>query len=441
MSDLQELKDALQEKGAAWGEHKKTVDAAIAELKKGGDKISGETEEKLRKIDEGIQTANTQKKAMEERLGLLETAVQRGAVSGKDEGKSEAKEVTEYKAAFWKALQSGHLSRDTKNEDLMDLATKAEDADPQFKALARQSEADGGYRVPADMSGQMVTVLRETSPMRTVSSVQAISSADALEGLADTQQATFEWVNETESRSETGTTQWKKWRINVHEMAARILVSQQLIEDAEFDPEAWAMEKAQDVFIRGENSAFINGNGDNKPRGIITYPHSAPNAKDPTDPESEIQPWGTMERIPTGVASDLTDPEPLMELQYALKTPYRANARYMFNNEGFFKIRLIKDGEDRFIWQPGLQAGQPDMILGFPTIDMPDLPSFADGAVIGGFGDFRRTYQVVDRIAMSLIRDPFSVKPFVELYMRRRVGGDVINFDTMKLLESSVAVA
>ena len=160
----------------------------------------------------------------------------------------------------------------------------------------------------------------------------------------------------------------------------------------------------------------------------MTYPDGTPTGGK--------QPRLTLQRFDTGVNGGLTDPAKLVNMVYGMKKVYRANARWAFAREGIEKVRLlIQDG--KFTWQPGLQAGEPDRLLGFVVEEFNDIADYATGALVGIFADFAKTYQIVDRIQMSLLRDPYTQKPFVELYARKRVGGDVTNFDSCKLLEAS----
>ena len=98
-------------------------------------------------------------------------------------------------------------------------------------------------------------------------------------------------------------------------------------------------------------------------------------------------------------------------------------------------VRKMKDSDGHYIWQPGLQAGQPAMILGYPTTEAEDMPDVAANAFPIAFGDFGEGYVVVERQGIRTLRDPFSAKPFVQFYTTKRVGGDVTNFDAIKLFK------
>jgi HK97 family phage major capsid protein len=135
--------------------------------------------------------------------------------------------------------------------------------------LSVESDPDGGYLVPPDMSGRMIGLIRETSDVRGVASVTS-TSLDALEGENDLGQVGFGWVGETTARTETTTSQLGQWRIPVHEMYAEPRATQRILDDAGRDVAAWLMEKVADRLARGENEAFISGSGVLQPRGLTT---------------------------------------------------------------------------------------------------------------------------------------------------------------------------
>jgi HK97 family phage major capsid protein len=98
------------------------------------------------------------------------------------------------------------------------------------------------------------------------------------------------------------------------------------------------------------------------------------------------------------------------------------------------KLRDEKSGH--FLWQPCLAGDHPATLLGHPIVVVDDMPPLDTKGVgtIALFGNLKQAYQVVDRSRFSILRDPYSSKPNVEFYVTRRVGGDVINFDALKML-------
>jgi HK97 family phage major capsid protein len=299
----------------------------------------------------------------------------------------------------------------------------------ELKALSVGSDPDGGYVVNPDLSGRIVAKVFETSPLRAYASVQVIST-DALEGLFDLNEAASGWVGETEARAETGTPALGKWRIPTHELYAKPTATQKLLDDGEIDMEAWLATKVAEKFARDEATAFVSGNGVGKPRGFLDY------ASGTTLP-------GTIERFKSGVnggfATDGTGSDVLISALYGLKAPYRANAVWAMNRSTTAAVRKIKDSDGAYIWQAGLAAGQPATLLGYPVASFEDMPALATGSLSIAVADWRETYQIVDRIGIRTLRDPFSAKPYVEFYTTKRVGGDVVNFEAIKLVSFETA--
>lgn len=102
-------------------------------------------------------------------------------------------------------------------------------------------------------------------------------------------------------------------------------------------------------------------------------------------------------------------------------------------------IRKMKTAQGQFIWQPGLSAGQPDMLLGYPVIEAEAMPDIAPGSLSIAFGNFKAGYLIAERDETAVLRDPFSHKPFVHFYATRRVGGSASNSEAIKLLKFSAA--
>ena len=291
------------------------------------------------------------------------------------------------------------------------------------KALSVDSDPDGGYVVTPDMSGLISTIIYETSPVRQIASVQGIST-DALEGLYDGDEASASWVSERGSRTVTDTPELGQWRIPVHEIYAAPRATQKLLDDANMNIEAWLNQKVADKFARTENAAFVNGTGVGQPRGFLTYASGTSR--------------GTMERQNAGAVTGFT-PEGVVAIVYLLKNAYRQGAVWTMNRASVGQVRSIRDGSGgagtgQFFWQPGL-GGEPSTLPGYPIIEMEDIADATSTALFAAFGNFRAAYQIVDRVGIRVLRDPYTVKPYVEFYTTKRTGGDVVNFDALKLMD------
>ncbi|MBX4884034.1 phage major capsid protein [Rhizobium bangladeshense] len=287
------------------------------------------------------------------------------------------------------------------------------------KAMMVGSDPDGGYLVPTATSSRIITKVYETSPIDELAYHETITT-DAIEIPVDIDEAGAGWVGETEARPETSTPQVGIQRIPVFEIYAKPKATQQLLEDAGIDIEAWLERKVAEKFARMRALAFISGNGIKKPRGILTYPAGSAGVR------------GTIAQVASGNATALT-PDGLVTLTFSLKDKYLANANWLMKRGTVAAVMLFKDNQGQYIWRPGLEAGKPSMLLGYSIRRADDMPSVGAGALPVAFGDFRAGYTVVDRLGIRTLRDPYSSKPFVEFYSRQRVGGDVVDFEAFAL--------
>lgn len=428
--DLKAVAKAVEDVNKAWDAEKAARDELAAEVKKFGEAMP-ETEAKLAKIaadlekaqavaDEAVLAAKRSQRVVTDEKGneidLDAKAFKWANMVAKSRGtrveQFGVSDMAEYKAAMETYLRKGddHASADER------------------KALSIGSDPDGGYVVHPDMSGRIVARIFETSPMRAYASVQVIST-DALEGLHDDDEAAASWVGETASRAETSTPQINKWRIPVHELYAFPKATQRLLDDGEIDMEGWLATKVADKFARAEAAAFVNGTGVEQPRGFLTY------ADFTTAGTYQI---GAIEQFDTGAngafAAAPAAADVLIDALYGLKAQYRANATWFMNRSTTKLVRKAKDSDGAYLWSPGIAAGQPATLLGYPVAPFEDMPDPATGSLSIAVGDMRAHYQIVDRLGVRVLRDPFTAKPYVGFYTTKRVGGDVIDFDAVKIV-------
>ena len=102
-------------------------------------------------------------------------------------------------------------------------------------------------------------------------------------------------------------------------------------------------------------------------------------------------------------------------------------------------MRKFKDADGNYLWRPPASAGQPASLMGFPIAEAEGMPDVGANALAVAFGDFKRGYLIVDRQGVSVLRDPFSSKPYVLFYTTKRVGGGIADYDAIKLLKFAVS--
>lgn len=444
--EIKKLGDDHKKLGESLAKDVADVRKIAEEAKKAGTEMHPEVKAQLDALGTSIATKQEalekSVKKVQEQADQIETAFKRSPVGGD----SKSVELEEKDARdFFKTMLSrkGQLTASTVlTRDKMDMdgfkafcgifpvyLRKGDQqglSPDEYKALSVGSDPAGGYQVAPVVSARVLTIIRETSPMRDIATVETVGT-DALEIRIDEGEADAGWVGETEARAETGTPEIGVQRIPVHEIYAKPKATQTLIDDAAVDIEAWLAGKVGEKFSRTEATANFTGNGVNKPRGILTYPAAA----------ADTPSRGKVMQAVTGNATQIT-PDSLVNLPFQIKSEYLNNARWLMKRSTVAAVMLFKDGQGRYLWQPSYQAGQPALLGGYPVSMANDMPAVQAGALAIAFGDFRRGYTIVERHGIRTLRDPYSAKPFVEFYTRRRVGGDVTNFEAFHLLKVSV---
>jgi HK97 family phage major capsid protein len=337
------------------------------------------------------------------------------------EAKEAEKEIqTKRNKLFNQFARSKKSNQQDFNEYLEDTVTPDE-----VKALSVGSDPDGGYLVMPEFGGIIQTRVFESSPIRQLASVISINT-DSYEYVLDNGEADGEWVGETTAPTTETTPQLGKKSITVHELAAKPKATQKMIDDGIVDVEAWLAGKVADIFARKEATAFVSGDGVGKPRGILSYTAG-------TDISKEM-----IEQIVTGAGTALAY-DGLIDLQNALKEPYQANASFLYKRTTNAALLKLKDLEGRPIFNMTYDknAGLRPTLLGQPAYFAADMPAVAASALPIAYGDIRAAYQVVDRIGIRVLRDPYTNKPFVIFYTTKRVGGAVVNFEAIKLQKVS----
>ncbi|KKB81023.1 capsid protein [Devosia soli] len=292
-------------------------------------------------------------------------------------------------------------------------------------AMTKGTDADGGYLAPVEWDRSITGKLKLVSPIRAHARVISTTVA-GFKRLYTDRAVGSGWVGETASRPATSTPQFGSLDFPLGEIYANPAISQQMLDDAAIDLEAWLGDEVDTEFARQEGIAFLSGNGVNKPHGILTYVEGAANAA--------RHPWGAIPVVNSGAAAALTA-DGFIDLFYSLPSEFRANAKLFTARGSQAAMRKLKDGQNNYLWQPSFQAGQPATLAGEQIVDIPDMPAVAAGNIAALYGDMYQTYMVVDRVGIRVLRDPFTNKPFVHFYTTKRVGGGVDNPETMRALK------
>jgi HK97 family phage major capsid protein len=201
-----------------------------------------------------------------------------------------------------------------------------------------------------------------------------------------------------------------------------------LLEDSAVNIDEWLASEVEQTFAVQEGTAFVSGDGTNKPKGFLAY----------TTVANASWEWAKIGYVATGEAGDFPADDPsdvLVDLIYALKAGYRQNGHFVMNRKTQSAVRKFKDTGGAYLWQPPAAANGHATLMTFPLVEAEDMPDIAADSYAIAFGDFRRGYLIVDRQGVRVLRDPYSAKPYVLFYTTKRVGGGVQDFDAIKLLK------
>lgn len=409
--ETKEIKDALELIQKTNKEFQDSVTAELTSMKEKGavDPL----------ITEQVSKLNEQLSKQEKLIDGLRLQAKRPETTGADGRKREMTEIEEKHlkatiAYFRKGDESGF-------------------ADAELKALSAGSDPDGGYTITPEMDRNISRVVSEVSPIRSVANVVNVSTS-AFKRLINVGGTGSGWVGEASSRPQTDTSKLRERTYPVMELYANPAATQTLLDDSQFNIEAWIADEVQIEFAEQEGRAFIMGDGVAKPRGFI-------GGYTPVADASFTEANGAPGYVFTGASgafkttADGDEENNLIDLITALKTAYRTGARFTMNRGTVGTVRKFRDADGRAFWQPSTQAGQPSLLLGYPVLEAEDMPDIAADSFSVAFGDFNRGYQIVDRIGTRVLRDPYTAKPFVQFYTTKRVGGGIRMAEAIKLLK------
>ena len=299
------------------------------------------------------------------------------------------------------------------------------------KALSAGSDPDGGYLVPDETENSVMSSLKDISPIRAIAGVRQVSGSVFKKPFSISGPGTG-WVGEADVRPETSSPTLAELTFPTMELYAMPAATPTLLDDSAVNIDEWIAGEVSMAFAEQEGSAFVSGDGVNKPRGFLDY----------TTVDNASWSWGNIGYVATGTdgAFDASNPvDDLIDLVYSVKASYRANSHWVMNRATQAEIRKIKDADGNYIWQPSSAPGTMPTLLNTPIVEAEDMPDIASDAMAIAYGDFNRGYLIVDRIGMRVLRDPYSSKPYVLFYTTKRVGGGVQDFDAIKFMKFGVS--
>jgi HK97 family phage major capsid protein len=405
---MKELKDTIEALGRTFEEFKAANEQRIKAIENKG-YAPADTVEKIDKINAELDKIV----ALKAQLEALETAVARDEFKGGGSTQIDNAKA-EHRAAFEKWFRKGG---EAQLEAVKQLQVQA--------GLSTLSDPDGGYLItPPEFDKAIDRVAGTMSAMRRICTVRSIGT-DTYKKLVNMGGATSGWVAEKASRTETDTPTLKEIAINMKEIYAEPGCTQISLDDATIDLPSWLADEVSIEFAEEEGSAFISGNGVEKPHGIAGYTFIA----------DASYSFGKVGYIAGGHATLLNNADKLEDVTLALKSIYLNGASWLMNRNTVGKIRQLKDGNGQSLWQPGLQAGAPNVLFGYPVDTDDNIDTIGAGKYPCFFGNFKRAYLILDRMGIRVLRDPYTSKGNVLFYTTKRVGGGIVMFEAIKALK------
>jgi len=394
------------------------------------------------KVSGAIDTNNKLQSTLDEMSKRQDNLEKLASLSNGSSESGEKAIMSKYEDSLERYLKKGDLIDSKVNQDMvLHIISKEykglDEADeqklnnsmlantPNAKLMQAGVNPDGGYWIIPERIADTITRVFETSPLMQLASIQR-TATEAVEMIINDDEATVQGaVGELTVPTIQVTPTIGLLTIRVQRIGSgRQLITQQLIDDVNFDVTAWLLNKIAERLTRNLNTDMIIGDGALRARGILTYP-------DYTTPG--IYERGAVEQIISGNAANLTY-DGLVDLQNAVKEEYQANAVFLMKRQSFANVLKIKSLDDVPLINPAQLAETPvRLILGSRVLFANDMEDIATGALAVAYGDFRKGYKVVTRMGIRVLRDPFTQNPFISFTADMRQGGDVTNYESFKI--------
>lgn len=387
-----EIKSLLEEQGKVFDAFKAKVDTELA------GKADAVVADEIKKLNDALD---------EVQVKLREAEAKAARPLGAD---AERAEIEEAKAAFASYARSGRVAEGF-----------------EAKAMATTPGADGGFALPKIIDPVVNNRLVDISPVRAVARVVQAGGRD-FRILVNRRGTTSGWVGEAAARPETNTPVLQEITPPSGDLYASPAVTSFALNDLMFDVASFVAENVETEFALQEGAAFITGDGTNKPQGFIKGT--------PVTTVDASRAAGVLQYVAGGQASALpTTLDPYIDLVASLKAGHRAGAVWMMSKAVIAGIRKIKATDGQYLWQPSLQAGAPASFLGYSVVEAESMPAVGANTFPVAFGNFRAGYTIVDMGPTVVIRDVYTEKPFTIFYSTKRVGGDLVDSEAIKLLK------
>lgn len=434
MLNIMAIQDYITEIKALTHDLRSRVDVLDKEQKKLGEELTSKTgkmpaehKETLDKISNRISELEAIIEKTTKSLDEYRLSNQRPPLGGKD-GK---KERSAHHNAFVKAVRSAgkfDLMTPEEKSHILQAYMPAE-----RKTLYAGDATTGGFFASTDFMDELQEYKLLISKMRGICRVQT-TSAEKIQIPALAADTTAYWSTEQAAFANSNTPTVGMITIPVHEMRGLLLLSQQNIEDSQFNLEDFIKERLTLQFAKTEGLAFVSGDGNGKPRGILSYPIKS-SASYAGGSAGKNNVTDAIAYVPSGNATTITA-DCILNVFMDLKADYAPNATWIMTRATLNSIRLLKDSQNRPLWQPFAGSNLPSTIYDRPYLEMPDMPEIGAGNYPIVVGDFKN-YMIVDRVMMSMqqLNELYAASGLIGFIARQRVGGDVLIPESFRALK------
>lgn len=310
-----------------------------------------------------------------------------------------------------KAVKTGRASDEYKKALLQAMRTNFRQIS---NVLQEGIDPQGGYLVPDEYDKRLIDILTEENVMRTLGT-NITTSGEHKINIAATKPAAA-WIEEGGTLT-FGDATFDQIILDAHKLHVAIKVTEELLYDNAFNLENYILTQFGKALSNAEEDAFINGTGVGQPLGILA------------------ETGGAQVGVTSASSTKVTADE-IINLVYSLKRPYRKNAVFLANDVCVAELRKLKDNNGQYLWQPSLQAGEPDRVLGYKVYTSPYFPVPTAGGTAVAFGDFSY-YNIGDRGTRSFaeLKELFAGNGMIGFVAKERVDGKLVLPEAIKLLQ------
>lgn len=310
-----------------------------------------------------------------------------------------------------KAAKTGRASDEYKKALLQAMRTNFRQIS---NVLQEGIDPQGGYLVPDEYDKRLIDILTVENVMRTLGT-NITTSGEHKINIAATKPAAA-WIEEGGTLT-FGDATFDQIILDAHKLHVAIKVTEELLYDNAFNLENYILTQFGKALSNAEEDAFINGTGIGQPLGILA------------------ETGGAQVGVTSASSTKVTADE-IINLVYSLKRPYRKNAVFLANDVCVAELRKLKDNNGQYLWQPSLQAGEPDRVLGYKVYTSPYFPVPTAGGTAVAFGDFSY-YNIGDRGTRSFaeLKELFAGNGMIGFVAKERVDGKLVLPEAIKLLQ------